>query len=156
MNLDEECYREHIAAPAFQDGVARGWWLDCPEAEKWPNVLIRLTLPPRPNSPDFLHLRFELTGYPGTGPTATLWDVGRNAKLESAKWPKGVGDVAKAFRTDWEDMVALYAPWDRRAFAGHTDWPQKHPGRCWKPTYTIAHYLRFTRELLDSDDYHGC
>ncbi len=156
MILDEACYQEHVAAPSFQDGVARGWWLECPAAAQWPHVIIKLMLPPRINSADFLHLRFELSGYPGAGLTATLWDIARNAKLEAGKWPKGTGDVAKVFRTDWNDMVALYAPWDRLAFVGHTDWPEKHRGRCWKPTHTIAHYLRFTRELLDSDEYQGC
>lgn len=156
MNLDEECYREHIAAPPFQDGVARRWWEESQSGALWPHAIIKLSLPPRQDSSDHLHLRFELNGYPSVGPTATLWDIDRNAILEANRWPKGVGDVAKVFRTDWNNMVALYAPWDRLAIAGHHDWPQLHRGRCWKPSFTIAHYLRFTHELLDSDDYLRC
>jgi hypothetical protein len=156
ISLSEECLLEHIAAPLFQDGVAHGWWDVLPATVEWPYAVFWLAPPARPNSPDRYYLRVHLHDYPNKGPTATLWDLERRTKLELSKWPKGNNDVAMVFRTDWNNADALYAPWDRIAMDNHGDWPMKHPGRGWKPSYTIVHYLRHTRELLDSEDYHGC
>jgi hypothetical protein len=60
-----------------------------------------------------------------------------------------------AFRTNWNNAIALYAPWDRVALACHPDWAAKHPGVAWKRSHTIVHYLRMTLELLWSDEYTG-
>lgn len=85
------------------------------------------------------------------------WDFEKNVKLDLAKWPKGSGDVAKMFRTDWKGAVALYAPWDRFTAQEHNaDWLKNYQGFEWNPSRTIVHYLRLTREILHSDDYHGC
>jgi hypothetical protein len=83
------------------------------------------------------------------------WDLERNQKLEPQWWPKGTCDVAMAFRTDWNGATALYAPWDRLALEAHPDWFARYPGLAWKRTHTIVHYLRLTRELLDSNEYTG-
>jgi hypothetical protein len=158
MRLDRACFEEHIASGPFQDGVARGYWgVASRDRVDWPHVLIWTDLPARSNSPDRLFLRFHLQDYPSKGPTAVPWDFEKNEKLEIAKWPKGNGDVAKVFRTDWEGAVALYAPWDRFTVEKHdANWLKNYPGFEWNPSRTIIHYLRLTREVLHCDDYSGC
>jgi len=157
MRLDETCFKEHVAARLFQDGVARGYWDIAPrDGVEWPYALIWISAPTRPNSPDRFFLRFSLKDYPSKGPTATLWDFEKDVRLDLAKWPKGNGDVGMVFRTNWKEAVSLYAPWDSFPLLDHTDWPQKYPGYVWKPTYTIVHYLRQTRDVLHTDEYIGC
>lgn len=156
VSLAQECFEEHVATAAFQQGVERGWWGIVPSTTVlWPHVLIWIGVPPRDKAPDRYVLRFNLEDYPDKGPTANVWDSERNARADFAKWPKGTGDVAMVFRTNWKDAVALYAPWDRIAMDDHADWPAKHPGMGWKRTYTIVHYLRLTHELLNSEEYRG-
>lgn len=152
MKLDQTCFTEHILHPDFTDGVERGYWAILPnENTQWPYVLIWLAAPSRPNGPERFILRFSLNEYPSTGPTATLWDPDKNAKLEDAKWPKGTGNVAAVFnRGDF-----LYAPWDSKALGGHQDWPKKYTHHVWKPMHTIVHYLKDTRNVLDSPEYNG-
>ncbi len=157
MRLDQGCFAEHVASRPFQDGVARGYWdVALRDGVEWPYAMIWIDAPSRPNSPERFFLRFHLQDYPAKGPTATLWDLDKNSQLDLAKWPKGDGDVGMVFRTNWKGAVGLYAPWDRYPLEDHPDWPQKYPGFVWKPTYTIAHYLRLTRELLHTDEYRGC
>jgi hypothetical protein len=163
MNLSEECFLEHVAQADFQDGVVRDWWGIFTSLEIcWPNPVIWIAAPPRPGrpvpSPDRFYLRFDLQNYPSKGPTAMLWDTEKNAKLDPSRWPKGSGDVEKVFRIVWAGIDCLYAPWDRVAEEQHKAdacWAAKYPGKIWKPTYTIVHYLRLTRELLHSEEYHG-
>ncbi len=158
MRLDRACFEEHIASRPFQDGVARGDWGIAPrDGVDWPHVIIWTNLPTRANSPERLFLRFNLQDYPSKGPTAVPWDFERNQKLEITKWPKGNGDIAKVFRTDWEGAVALYAPWDRFTVEKHdANWLKNYAGFEWNPSRTIIHYLRLTREVLHCDDYCGC
>lgn len=157
MRLDQACFEEHIASRPFQDGVARGYWGTTPrDGVDWPQVVIWISAPSRPSSPDRLFLRFQLQDYPSKGPTATLWDEEKNSQLTFGRWPKGDGDVGMVFRIDWEGAAGLYAPWDRFAMEKHPDWPQKYPGLGWKASHTIVHYLRLTREVLHTDDYRGC
>jgi hypothetical protein len=156
MTLDFECFHQHLASAPFEDGVERGWWDLFPTPKVlWPYELIWIAAPPRPNSAERYYLRFLLQNYPDKGPTATLWDPDRNAMLAFTKWPKGSGDVELAFRTNWNNGMALYVPWDRVAMDSHPDWPARYPGLGWKPTHTIVHYLRLTRELLTSNEYRG-
>ena len=157
MRLDRACFEEHVAARAFQDGVARGYWDTAPRDDmEWPHAILWIDLPPRANSPEKLFLRFDLQDYPSKGPTAVPWDFEKNVKLEFAKWPKGNGDVSKMFR-DWEGAVALYAPWDRFTVEKHdANWLKSYPGFEWNPARTIVHYLRLTREVVHTDDYHNC
>jgi len=158
MTPQEESFLEDVAAPSFVEGVDRGLWAIVPAPGiTWPNALIRLSAAPRPNSPNEFHLLFELTGYPSNAPTATFWDVAQNVRLAEAKWPKGDADVGMVFRFKWrEGVTGLYAPWDRAGLESHPDWRQSHKGRAWVPEYTVVHYLRFTRELLVSDNFRGC
>ena len=158
LTLSEECFLEHVAGPEFQAGAAAGWWgLVTDEAVKWPYAVIWIAAPPRPNRPDRYYFRFLLQDYPTLGPTAMLWDPDLKAKLAADKRTKGTGDVAIVFRTDWKEGEVLYAPWDRIAYDDHiaSGWPAKYASRAWKPTRTIVHYLRLTKELFDSDAHHG-
>lgn len=156
LSLSEECFLEHVAGPEFQAGAASGWWGVEPDTSvEWPYVVLWIAAPSRPNRPDRYHFRFHLQDFPTKGPTSMLWDPALKTKLAAEKRPKGTGDVAIVFRTDWKDGEALYAPWDRVAYDDHGDWALKHASRAWKSTRTIVHYLRLTKELLDSTDYHG-
>lgn len=142
--------------PAFQAGMAAGRWgvIADPRVE-WPHVLIWIAAPPRAKSPDRWVLRFNLQDYPEKGPTAMVWDEAANTKLEPKRWPKGVGDVAMAFRTNWNDATALYAPWDRAGMDSHPNWKTEFPGLAWNSTKTILQYLNLTHELLATSEYHG-
>jgi hypothetical protein len=156
LSLSEECFLEHVAAPDFQAGVASGWWgLETDAGVEWPYVVLWVAAPQRPNRPDRYHFRFYLQDYPAKGPTSMLWDPVQKTKLEPAKRPKGTGDVAIVFRTDWNAGDMLYAPWDRLAYDAHGDWPPKYAALAWKPTRTIVHYLRLTKALFDSEEYLG-
>lgn len=155
LSLNQECFNEHIQSPEFTEGVERGYWqlVEHPKI-LWPEVLIWVSAPVRLKGPDRFYLKFSLEGYPGTGPTATLWDPVTNLKLSRPEWPKGTGNVAAVFNVG--DF--LYAPWDRNALAmgGHQNWPAIYRDMVWKSTHTIVHYLRQTRNLLESPEYHGC
>lgn len=156
MNLDEECFHEHVASFAFQQGVEDGKWdLHDDESVKWPHAVIRIAAPQRSGGPAHFHLLFNLDHYPKTGPTAYPWDPETKTKLDVTKWPKGSNDVNMAFRATWNNADAIYVPWDRLAAAGHPDWIVQHAGLLWNPEHTIVNYLRPTHELLQSDDYHG-
>jgi len=156
LTLSEECFLEHVAAPAFQAGVVAGrWGLVGNCRVDWPNVLIWIAAPPRSNGPDRWVLCFNLQDYPEKGPTAVPWDCATNAKLDPAKWPKGSGDVAMVFRTNWNNAVALYAPWDRAGMDTHSNWKAEFPGFAWKPTSTVVQYLHLTHELLSTNEYVG-
>jgi hypothetical protein len=156
VNLAKECFREHVATPAFQEGVAAGRWelIEDPRVG-WPHVLIWIAAPARPKGPDRWVFRFDLKDYPEKGPTAMPWDVTANAKLDPTLWPKGSGDVAMAFRTNWNGATSLYTPWDRAGMDSHSNWKTEFPGVAWKPTKTIVQYLHLTHELLATSDYHG-
>ena len=156
LSLGEECFLEHVANSAFQAGVAAGRWGLLEDARvKWPHVLIWIAAPQRAKGPDHWVFRFDLQDYPGKGPTAMPWDCAANAKLDPVLWPKGSGDVAMAFRTNWNGATSLYAPWDRAGMDSHPNWKTEFPGIAWKPTSTIVQYLHLTHELLASSDYHG-
>lgn len=157
MNLDEDCFLEHVAGPRFQDGVCRGkWGLLEDEAVTWPNAIIWVSAAARDGCPDRYYFHFTLTDYPNLGPTSYVWDPDKCAKLELAKWPKGAGNVAMAFRTNWNNAPALYAPWDRVALASHPDWVDKHRDLIWHQSHTIVDYLNPVHELLHSDQHRGC
>lgn len=156
VSLDEECFREHLAAFTFREGVdLRKWMLHEDEAVRWPNAVIWIGAAPRKDSPQRYYLFFNLEHYPKTGPTAYVWNAETKTKLDPSKWPKGTGDVKMVFRTDWNNAVALYCPWDRLAAADHAAWGSGHAGLLWTPKHTIVNYLGPTHELLNSDEYDG-
>lgn len=164
LSLDEECFREHLASYDFCEGAAlEKWGLHQDDAVRWPNAVIWVAAAPRGESPTRYYLFFNLEHYPKTAPTAYPWNRETKSKLDLGKWPKGTGNVKIVFRTDWNNapeqagrlQSALYAPWDRVAAAGHSEWPPRHAGLLWTSKHTIVNYLRPTHELLNSDEYEG-
>ncbi|MGI8546811.1 MAG: DUF7665 family protein [Gemmatimonadaceae bacterium] len=149
---DERAFRLHVGGGAFLRGVVRGRWRLLSIA--WPYALIAVRAADREHGPRELVLRFELSNYPNTTPTAAPWDAERNAPLDPARWPTGRSRVAAAFNPGWNSQ-ALYLPCDRRAIAGHDAWRTQHPAMIWSPSGDITQYLRIVHELLNSSDYTG-
>lgn len=152
MTPDERAFRAHLEGAPFRAGVTDGrWWLI---QISWPIVFIAVRAAHRESSPDAFILRFDLTNYPASGPTAAPWDVVTAALMGDAGRPKGER-VGMAFRTNWEGGRALYVACDRVAFAGHEGWAAQHRQWIWNDTKDITHYLRLVSELLTDEDYRG-
>ena len=153
MSPDERLFREHMTSPRFQEGVERGrWWIEGDIA--WPVVLVAIAAAPRDNAPSEYVLRFDLAGYPETAPTATPWNPTTGYVLEQGLRPKG-DRVGHAFRTDWEDGRALYAPFDRVALNSHSNWKTQHPRRVWDSSKDLTWLLQILHDMLNNDDYTG-
>jgi len=150
---DERALREDIAAPAFLAGEANGYWAIV--AIAWPEVFAWIAAGDRKNAPTRFHVRARCARYPHRGPTGTFWDPEGKAPLSHARWPKGRSRVKHVFRTNWEDGVAFYHPYDGLALEKHPDWPQKYPKKLWTRNHTIADWLAEFHELLNSDEYEG-
>lgn len=150
---DERVLRAHLDAGPFQSGLDRGRWrllsLD------WPHAVIAVRLAERPNGAAELALRFELTNYPQTPPTAEPWDPQTNAPLPHALWPTGRSRVPLAFNPNWKGGHCLYLPCDRQSIEGHDAWRTQHPSMLWSPAGDITQYLRIVYDLLNSSDYSG-
>lgn len=152
MGLDEQLFRLHVQGPKFQDGVDRGRWRLVGEIE-WPYAVIAVSAAPREGAPDEFCLRFELTSYPAM-PTAMPWDCVEGAILAPNKRPKG-HRAGHLFRSDWNNGIALYAPYDRVAWQGHENWAQTHPRELWERSPEITHVLRNVHHVLNNEDYTG-
>lgn len=150
MSIDERVFRAHVSGGPFQSGVDRGKWrlieID------WPFVIIAITAAKRANAPEEFFFRFELTNYPQDPPTADLWDIEREIKLEASRRPRGKLRVSLAFRAD---RNSLYLPCDRLEIQGHQGWRNQHPSMLWSPDRDITQYTRIIYELLNSLDYSG-
>lgn len=145
-------FNKHVELAAFQIGIDRGHWSvldEDPERPTWPIVDIWVKAAKKENKPDGYHFRFNLEGYPAAAPTACLWDIEKDTRLDFSKWPTGSTVVTSVFRNDWEAGNALYAPCDRRAdLAGHPQWKTTHPEAYWTPSSTILTYLNFLLNIL--------
>ena len=153
MPPDERVFREHLASPRFKNGVSRRKWRLARDIS-WPYVFIAVSAAPKENSPGEFFLRFNLEGYPGAPPTATPWNMEKDAGLEENARPKG-GPVELTFRCDWEEGRALYAPFDRVALRSHPDWLEKYPYRSWNGNKDIVSVLEFLHEELNDAAYKG-
>jgi hypothetical protein len=149
---DERTLRDHLERPAYRAGAGRGRWRLIEIA--WPWAVIGVTAARRKSSPREFALRFELTNYPTSGPTAGLWDTREGTYLAADKRPKGNRQTL-AFRTDWESGQALYLPIERRAIAGHAGWLAQARGSFWSAESDITAYLLVVADLLTADDYEG-
>jgi hypothetical protein len=149
---DERAFRAHVVGARFRIGVDRGDWrlleID------WPHAVIAISAAERDNGPYEFILRFELSGYPTSTPTATPWDLETDALLAPDKRPKGAR-VGMAFRSDWEGGCALYVPYDRVGIDSHPGWRAQYPRYLWDPTKDITFYLRNVHELVNDEDYQG-
>ena len=153
MSPDERIFREHVASARFQEGIERGRWRIVGDIA-WPVVLVAVSAAPRDGAPSEYALRFDLTEYPETAPTATPWNPASGKVLEQELRPKGER-VGYVFRTDWNEGKALYAPFDRVALNSHPNWGTQHPRRAWNPRKDLAWLLHILHELLNNDDYTG-
>lgn len=158
---DQRTLQADLADAPFLIGVEKGQWglaelPPHPGGLAWPHLLLWVAAGPRPNAPDRFHVRLDCQGYPTVPPTGTLWDPAENQQLPPAPRPKGTGQVAMMFRTDWENGRAFYHPYDRVAAQGHGDWSQKYPHLVWNPaTHTLVDLLSEIHALLHTPDYHG-
>jgi len=143
---DEAAFRADVAKPAFVLGQLERRWKLIEIA--WPYALVAVTAK---DGRDFV-LRFELSNYPQTPPTAAPWDVNGKTTLAVGQWPRG-GRVSPVFNPGWRGGTALYLPCDRLAIEGHDNWRVDMPSKIWRPDVGIVHYLEIVHELLTSRGY---
>lgn len=150
---DHQAFLRHIEDAPFQIGVDRGKWRLL-HPITWPQVLIAVSAPSRPASPDEWTFRFDLSGYPHQPPTAGLWDVANQNWLSPGHWPKGNGRFSLAFNSTW-NAHALYLPCDRFALISHEGWISAHPHLIWTPDKDITFYLEILYDYFHSLSYQG-
>ena len=152
LSPDEHAVLAALDSAAFQSGVDSGRWrlvsLD------WPVGVFAVSAAPRDSSPDEYGLRIDFARYPQQAPTAEPWNLGRGERLADCERPKGER-AAKVFRCDWEQGRALYAPWDRIALSGHSNWISEHKAYVWHSGRDVVFFLRCVHDLLNDDDYLG-
>jgi hypothetical protein len=159
---DERLFEEDLLSAEFLSGADKGrWGLPAPEllpdGMTWPARILWLAAANRLNAPERFYIRLDAAGYRAAPPTGTFWDPATKSTLELAKWPKGRPNsrFAKVFRTDWENRVAFYHPYDRFAAKSHTAWPKEQPHLIWTSDHTIVDYLEEFHSLLNCGDYLG-
>lgn len=151
MRPDERLFRAHLEEAPFLSGADIGKWAlhGEPKDIAWPNATLWVAADSQVYAPAKVYLRFDLTEYPTTAPTACPWNIQTNARLEDAAWPKLTGKFMRVFRHDWHIKNALYAPCDRLAMKDHETWKQQFPAWWWQPDFTIVKYLGFVHLCLN-------
>lgn len=151
---DERAVRAHLESGRFRAGVAAGYWR--PIRLTWPYLLVSISAAERAHGPAEWVLRFELTGYPHSAPTGSLWDQESDVSLAPDRRPKGQR-AAQLFRSDgWTGgHTAMYAPWDRLGLQAHPDWANTHRTQAWNATRDLCFVLEQVHEVLNADDYLG-
>ena len=159
---DQRLFESDLVSAEFLNGVVKRLWgrpdLDVlPDGVFWPRVILWIAAGPRPNAPDRFHVSLDVAGYRAVPPTGTFWDPATKSTLDVGKRPKGKPEsrFAKVFRTDWENGVAFYHPYDRKASESHSRWPSEQPHLIWTSNHTIVDYLEEFHSLLNSGDYVG-
>jgi hypothetical protein len=151
MSPPERLLREDLASASFMAGCDRDYWRLL--TIEWPYAVIEIAAAPRPGSPEWWALRFDLSGYP-QAPTACPWNLVTDLPLDGDRWPGGGRRILAAFNPDWR-AEALYLPVDRLALEGHDVWREKHACYVWDAALDITQYLRVLHELLTDDSYAG-
>lgn len=148
MAPDERALRADIAKPTFRVGEACQRWRLL--AIAWPYVFIAV----RAKDGKEFTLRFDCQGFPAAPPTASPWDMARNAILARDLWPRSRGGrLGAVFNPDWKRGTALYLPCDRESIAGHDQWRVQMPSKIWRPAGGLVQYLELVHELLNCRDY---
>jgi hypothetical protein len=159
---DQRLFNADLQSAEFRMGVDKGQW-GMPEEGlvpadfKWPQTVLWVAAPARPNAPARFYLILDLAGYRVPSPTGTFWDPETKGALELSKRPKGRPNsrVAMVFRTNWMNGSAFYHPYDRIASQGHAEWPSQEPEHVWTSDHTIVDFLQEIFALLNSEDYVG-
>lgn len=150
---DQRAFEADVSSVPFLADMYRGDWTI--NSIDWPTMIITIRAAEREGAPGAYTLRVDLTNYPIQAPTATPWDLTAEMPLGAVNRPKGE-IVGMVFRIDWENGLALYAPYDRVALVGHPGWVGDHPRYVWNGTQDIAWWARRIWDLLnDEDDYVG-
>src|SRR5262245_31095181 len=103
---DQKAVQADLADGPFLIGVTKGQWgladvSGFSEGISWPHVMLWVAAAQRPNAPNRFYIRLDCQDYPTLPPTGTVWDLADNQQLPPSRRPKGVGQVAMMFRTDW-------------------------------------------------------
>ena len=151
FNLDVESSQFKLAAHQGRWGIVD----NSNDRPTWPVILIWVAAAERANGPDKFYFRFELDNYPAQAPNICIWDIEMNISLGPHKRPKGVGNSGILFRSDWEGVHHLYAPYERRALATHPNWLSEYPTLYWRSTDEISKILEDIYLTLNNPDYHG-
>lgn len=155
MTAEEALFRAHMEAASYRSGQNRDRWghpVETPMA--WPQCVLWIQSDSRltTEGSDRVFLRFDVTGYPASAPTAVPWDIENNRPLPGDKWPKGPGNVSKVFNPGW-NSGALYCPCDRVAMVGHETWKDVHPQWWWTADSHLSLYLEFLHRCLNPRDH---
>lgn len=148
MTPDARAFEADVKSAVFRLGEAEGRWRLLKTV--WPMAVIALTA----RDDRQYALRFDLTGFPQTPPTARPWDAEKEAPLPFDRWPRSQGGrLGAVFNPGWKSGNALYLPCDREAIAGHDNWRTQMPSKIWRPSLGITQYLEQVHELLNCRDY---
>lgn len=150
MTPEEALFQAHVEGVAFRSGIDRDRWgfPSVHSGMEWPHLVVWIEADNRFVGSGHLDLRFDLTGYPATAPTALPWDVEKSEALPPEKWPKGPGNIARVFNPVW-NRNALYAPCDRVAMVGHDPWKTSLSQWWWTADSDITLYLEFVHRCLN-------
>ena len=135
-----------LASPRFRAGIVRGHWRKV--SYSFPVLIITVTAIESDGSGSEYFFRFELTGFPGTGPEVRIWDCDANAALAQDRRPKGSPRVVEAFKA-WGPGT-VYRPWERHSGA-HNEWANKYQELAWHPKRDLAFILEDLHGLLTSN-----
>jgi hypothetical protein len=147
----ERLFRDDLARGPFLAGADRGYWR-LGQIE-FPHAIIEVATAPRPGSPDWLALRFDVSDYPHA-PSAQPWDLATSGALAPQLWPGGNARIMQIFNPGWR-VDALYFPMDRLALQGHDPWLAVPGCRMWDSAKDITQYLQVVHELLTEAGYTG-
>ena len=154
MSPDERVFRDHVAGTRFLEGVERGRWRIVDDIE-WPVALVAVSAAPRENAPTEYFLRFDLSGYPETAPTATPWNPNTEEVLQQELRPKGtqsgpripcrLGKRASPLRSLRPSCTRLRTPTGERSTRGEFGIRRR----------ILTWILQKLHEMLSNDDYTG-
>jgi hypothetical protein len=151
-----------LLSAEFRIGVEKGFLGQAdvdvlPDGVVWPKIIFWMAAGVRANAPERFYVCIDAEGYRSVPPTGTFWDPATKTALDFGKRPKGEANsrFAKVFRTDWENGVAFYHPYDRKAAQSHPQWLSEQPHLIWTSNHTIVDYLEEFHSLLNSGDYVG-
>ena len=135
-----------LTSAAFKAGVNRLQWRQLSYA--YSILYIGVSAIESDGSSSEYSFRFDVSGFPGTAPQVTIWDLESNAALEPTKRPKGSARVVEAFKRWGNDTI--YRPWDRQA-GPHNNWSATYPALAWYPSRHLTFILEDLHGLLTSN-----